>query len=70
HQVFAPSRLIGLDADPRSLALSREEAARLGLDVELIGSDCATLNVPDASVDILFCHQTFHHLVEQHRALK
>jgi len=24
----------------------------------------------DASVDILFCHQTFHHLVEQHRALK
>ncbi|GLH47335.1 MULTISPECIES: class I SAM-dependent methyltransferase [Pseudomonas] len=70
HQVFAPSRLIGLDADPHSLALSREEAARLGLDVELIGSDCATLNVPDASVDILFCHQTFHHLVEQHRALK
>lgn len=70
HQVFAPSRLIGLDADPHSLALSREEAARLGLDVELIGSDCATLNLADASVDILFCHQTFHHLVEQHRALK
>jgi SAM-dependent methyltransferase len=37
--------------------------------VELIGSDCATLAVPDASVDLLFCHQTFHHLVEQEKAL-
>jgi ubiquinone/menaquinone biosynthesis C-methylase UbiE len=69
RQTFAPQRLIGVDADPHSLELSGEEAARLGFDVELIGSDCATLNVPDASVDVLFCHQTFHHLVEQDKAL-
>jgi ubiquinone/menaquinone biosynthesis C-methylase UbiE len=25
--------------------------------------------VADASVDLLFCHQTFHHLVEQEKAL-
>lgn len=68
-QTFAPQRLIGVDADPHSLELSAEEATRLGLDVELIGSDCATLSVPDASVDLLFCHQTFHHLVEQEKAL-
>ncbi len=61
--------MIGVDADPHSLELSGEEATRLDLDVELIGSDCATLNVPDASVDLLFCHQTFHHLVEQEKAL-
>ncbi|WP_339483109.1 MULTISPECIES: class I SAM-dependent methyltransferase [unclassified Pseudomonas] len=69
RQVFAPHRLIGVDADPHSLDLSREEAARQGMSVELIGSDCATLAVPDASVDLLFCHQTFHHLVEQENAL-
>ncbi|MFJ2322346.1 class I SAM-dependent methyltransferase [Pseudomonas sp. NPDC087817] len=69
RQTFAPQRLIGVDADPHSLKLSGEEAARQGLDVELIGSDCATLKVPDASVDLLFCHQTFHHLVEQEKAL-
>ncbi|NWB97311.1 methyltransferase domain-containing protein [Pseudomonas gingeri] len=69
QQVFAPSRLIGLDADPQSLKLSGEEAQRRGLQVELIGSDCATLDVPSQSVDILFCHQTFHHLVQQDRAL-
>ena len=69
RQTFAPQRLIGVDADPHSLELSGEEAARQGLEVELIGSDCATLQVPDASVDLLFCHQTFHHLVEQEKAL-
>ena len=40
-----------------------------GIDIELIGSDCAELEIADASVDILFCHQTFHHLVQQDRAL-
>ncbi|APC16367.1 SAM-dependent methyltransferase [Pseudomonas frederiksbergensis] len=69
HRVFAPQRLIGLDADPHSLMLSGEEAQRQNIDVELIASDCATLTVPDASVDLLFCHQTFHHLVEQEKAL-
>ncbi|RAI68417.1 SAM-dependent methyltransferase [Pseudomonas fluorescens] len=69
RQAFAPSRLIGIDADPQSLTQSAEEATRQGMDVELIGSDCASLKLPDASIDLLFCHQTFHHLVEQERAL-
>lgn len=69
QQVFAPSRLLGTDADPHSLALSAAEAERLGITVELRGSDCAQLQYSDASVDILFCHQTFHHLVEQEKAL-
>ena len=66
---FAPAQLIGLDADPHSLDCSRAEAERLGLDVQLIASDCAAIDLADASVDLLFCHQTFHHLVEQEQAL-
>ncbi|WP_312936813.1 class I SAM-dependent methyltransferase, partial [Pseudomonas sp.] len=69
QRVFAPSQLMGTDADPHSLKLSAEEAARLGLAVELRGSDCAQLQFADASVDLVFCHQTFHHLVEQEQAL-
>lgn len=69
QRVFAPGRLIGIDADPHSLQLSGAEAARQGLKVELLGSDCAQLQLADASVDIVFCHQTFHHLVEQEQAL-
>jgi ubiquinone/menaquinone biosynthesis C-methylase UbiE len=68
-EAFRPARLIGLDADPHSLACSRAEAGRLGLDVQLIASDCAAIQLADASVDVLFCHQTFHHLVEQEKAL-
>jgi ubiquinone/menaquinone biosynthesis C-methylase UbiE len=68
-KVFAPSKLIGVDADPDSLEMSRQEAQARGIDVELIGNDCAALQLPDASVDVLFCHQTFHHLVEQQQAL-
>ena len=69
RQAFAPSRLIGIDADLQSLTQSAKEAARQGMEVELIGSDCASLKLPDASIDLLFCHQTFHHLVEQELAL-
>ncbi|SHL25821.1 class I SAM-dependent methyltransferase [Phytopseudomonas punonensis] len=69
QRAFSPARIIGLDADPHSLDCSRAEAQRLGLDVELIASDCAAIQLPDASVDMLFCHQTFHHLVEQEQAL-
>ena len=68
-QAFKPSRLIGIDADPHSLECSRLEAQRLGLAVELIASDCARLDLPDASVDLIFCHQTLHHVVEQEQSL-
>lgn len=68
-QVFAPARLLGIDADPESLTLSQAEAHRQGLSVELTASDCAALPMPDDSVDLLFCHQTFHHLVQQEQAL-
>ncbi|MFZ3152801.1 class I SAM-dependent methyltransferase [Pseudomonas sp.] len=69
NDAFKPARIIGLDADPHSLDCSRAEAERLGLEVQLIASDCAAIDLPDASVDLLFCHQTFHHLVEQEQAL-
>ncbi len=66
---FAPARLIAVDADQPSLDCARAEAERLNLSVQLVASDCAALELADASVDLLFCHQTFHHLVEQEQAL-
>ncbi|MBB3227269.1 ubiquinone/menaquinone biosynthesis C-methylase UbiE [Luteibacter sp. Sphag1AF] len=69
RDTFRPDRLIGLDADPHSVDLSRAEAKRENIPVELIVGDCAHIQLPDATADIIFCHQTFHHLVEQERAL-
>ena len=69
RDAFQPTRVLGLDADPHSIDLSRAEAVREGINAELFTADCAQIPLPDASVDIVFCHQTFHHLVEQERAL-
>ncbi|MEK1939707.1 MAG: methyltransferase domain-containing protein [Pseudomonas sp.] len=69
HNAFAPAQLLGLDADPHSLEMSQAEAEREGLPVHLLSSDCAAIQLADASVDVIFCHQTFHHLVEQEQAL-
>jgi ubiquinone/menaquinone biosynthesis C-methylase UbiE len=69
QDAFRPQRLIGLDADPHSLSLARAEAGKEQISAELIAGDCAQIELSDASVDIVFCHQTFHHLVEQERAL-
>jgi ubiquinone/menaquinone biosynthesis C-methylase UbiE len=69
RDAFQPARMLGLDADPHSLSLSEAEATREGIRVEWLTADCAKIPLPDRSVDIVFCHQTFHHLVEQERAL-
>jgi ubiquinone/menaquinone biosynthesis C-methylase UbiE len=69
RDAFHPARLLGLDADPHSLSLAQAEAEREDMAVELHSADCAQIPLPDHSIDIVFCHQTFHHLVEQERAL-
>lgn len=40
-----------------------------GIDVELMLGNGAAIDLPDNNVDVLLCHQTFHHLVEQERAI-
>lgn len=66
---FAPQRMIGLDIDPEMLAISAKTIAAQGLSVELKQGSSSRMPLPDACADMLFCHQTFHHLVEQHEAL-
>jgi ubiquinone/menaquinone biosynthesis C-methylase UbiE len=70
HDKFSPQRLIGVDIDERSLRLARSQVASDHLKVELFQNDGAVLKLPDASVTMLFCHQTFHHLVRQEEALR
>lgn len=67
---FSPERLIGVDADERCLPRAQREASRETVPIELGYRDIAELDVPDASVDLVFCHQTFHHLTRQQMALQ
>jgi ubiquinone/menaquinone biosynthesis C-methylase UbiE len=66
---FGPQRLIGVDAEEKCLERARREASRESTAIELQRGDAAALGLPEASVDLVFCHQTFHHLVRQEMAL-
>src|SRR5689334_17911431 len=66
---FAPKRVIAVDYSTECIELARVEAARQGLAVDVRRGDLAALELGDATVDVVFCHQTFHHLVRQEEAL-
>lgn len=66
---FQPERVIGVDVDAAGLVLARREAELHGIPAQLLASDLADIDLPDASVDLVFCHQTLHHLVRQEETL-
>jgi ubiquinone/menaquinone biosynthesis C-methylase UbiE len=49
--------------------LHRAAAEAEGMPVDLRRGDLSALELADGSVDVLFCHQTFHHLTRQRQAL-
>ncbi len=66
---FRPVRMVGIDVDPEMLASSRREATSHGLAVDFKRASGSALPLADQSVDMVFCHQTFHHLIDQPHAL-
>jgi SAM-dependent methyltransferase len=69
HERFAPRRLIAIDFEQACLERAAQQAARDGVRAEIQRGDVAALALADASVDVVFCHQTFHHLTRQREAL-
>jgi ubiquinone/menaquinone biosynthesis C-methylase UbiE len=67
---FRPEKLIGIDSERNVLANARSRAAKIGPEVTLVLGDCSQLPLRDSGVDLIFCHQTFHHLVGQTLALR
>jgi ubiquinone/menaquinone biosynthesis C-methylase UbiE len=69
QQAFNPRILIGIDADAEILEKARAQARRDHVEVDLRLAHGAATGLADGSVDILFCHQTFHHLVDHEAAI-
>jgi ubiquinone/menaquinone biosynthesis C-methylase UbiE len=67
HETFAPQTIIAIDCEPECLQRAAAEAE--GMPVDLRRGDLSALDLPEGSVDVLFCHQTFHHLTRQRQAL-
>ena len=70
HDRFSPDLIIGVDIDSEMLKLSSDEFRRNELPAALIQGTSTELGVASESVDLLFCHQTFHHLPDQESAIR
>jgi SAM-dependent methyltransferase len=68
-QRFLPSTIVGLDADPGLNERAGEEARACSCDVQLMEANAARTGLANAEFDVVFCHQTFHHIVEQEAAM-
>ena len=68
-QRFNASRLVGVDADPAAKPRAQETLRAAGVSAELITANATTTGLPDNSFDLVFCHQTLHHIVAQEDAL-
>src|SRR5688500_14902642 len=67
EETFAPQKIIAIDIEPE--CLQRAAAEVQGMPVDLRRGDLSALELADGSVDLIFCHQTFHHLTRQRQAL-
>ncbi len=62
--------IVGLDVDPAALERAAPAVRRCHCRVELIEGYAERIDLPDGAVDMVFCHQTFHHLCDQASALR
>lgn len=70
NDYFCPDLIIGTDINPEMLCASAIEAAKQRTPIKLFQSTSSQLALADQSVDMVFCHQTFHHLVDQDNAIR
>ena len=66
---FSPRLILGVDADPGLFKRANNAAENCISEVKLHAANAAHMDLPDDKFDVVFCHQTFHHIVEQEEAM-
>jgi ubiquinone/menaquinone biosynthesis C-methylase UbiE len=66
---FAPVQIHALDPEPAFAARCADMVTACPVPVTLHAAHAERIPLPDASVDIVLCHQTLHHIVDQAAAL-
>ena len=67
---FAPDQIVGLDAAPELQQRAGAAARACACPVQLLFGNASHMDLPDASFDLVYCHQSYHHLVEQEAAMQ
>lgn len=66
---FHPDLIVGLDADPALNDRAGKAAERCSVKVQLHAANAARIDFENNYFDMVFCHQTFHHIIEQEAAM-
>ncbi|MGY1723904.1 methyltransferase domain-containing protein [Blastococcus sp. SYSU DS0533] len=66
----APGRVLGLDLSADPLDEARAHAGRAGVEVTFAVGDVYSLDLPDASFDVVHAHQVLQHLTDPVAALR
>lgn len=66
---FQPQLIVGMDPDPGLHQRASFEAKACPCPVELHADNASHMSWPDHHFDMVFCHQTFHHIVAQQEAM-
>ena len=64
-QRFRPEKIIYLDVDPEASERAADKIKTCVAEVQILVNNAAALELPDNSVDMILCHQTLHHIVDQ-----
>ena len=67
---FQPQQLLALDPDPKFTDKVAAAIQRCSCPVQMLPANAAAIPLADQSVDMIFCHQSFHHIVDQESAIK
>ena len=62
---FQPKTIIGVDIDREQISLALEAATRCQCHVKCEQGTVYNLDLPNNSIDLIFCHQLLHHLSDQ-----
>jgi ubiquinone/menaquinone biosynthesis C-methylase UbiE len=71
YKKFQPNKIIGLDADPDIQKRAGDAALKCTTPVTLVHASANDMSkIADAEVDMVFCHQSFHHIIEQEQTMR
>ena len=67
---FDPDEIIAIEIDPKSLCAAEVKALECDRHVTVMHGSVERTQLDDESVDMIFCHQTIHHVVNQPRTVR
>ena len=65
--------IIGIDVEPKSIEIARARLERLRLPVQpqfVLASNASTIDLPNASVDVILCFDTVEHILEYEKIMR